>query len=324
MKCKLAAIALICCATLMCSESNADLLGRMTARGCGDCQPAPTCCDTPANSCCGRNFGLSIDINIGCCGRLFRGRHRCDNGCAPACTPVVQDDCCRQGLFSRCGGGCRLRGCGRANDCGCDTGCDTGCCRSGLLTKFGGNRCCNTGYQAPAPCCQDACGCGMGGLLGNLRGRRGCCEEANDCGCEVNDCCRGGRIRSMVSNICGHFRSIGCNSCGNDCGCEAAPAMECDPCARRCNLGSRLHFRHNACNTCGEVDACGCNDRCGIMARVRGRLMSNDCGGCANSGCGCSATIGDEPKVEPVPAAETEGAYRQPIVDPSAFVIRNN
>ena len=42
MKCKLAAIALICCATLMCSESNADLLGRMTARGCGDCQPAPT------------------------------------------------------------------------------------------------------------------------------------------------------------------------------------------------------------------------------------------------------------------------------------------
>lgn len=317
MKCKLAAIALICCATLMCSESNADLLGRMMGRGCGDCQPAPTCCDTPADACCGRNFGISIDLNIGLNGRLFRGRRCCDHGCAPACTPVV-DDCCRSGLLSRFGG--------RHNDCGC--GCEAQadpCCRTGLLTRFGGNRC---GCAMPAPACQptceDACGCGVGGLLGSLRGRRGCCEEANDCGCEVNDCCRGGRVRSLVTNIFDRIRSIGCNRCGRpagDCCCEAAPAVECDPCARRFNLGSRMHFR---CNTCGEVeDACGCNDRCGIMARIRGRMMSNDCGGCDNSGCGCSATIGDEPKMETHEPAATEGAYRQPIVDPSAFVIRN-
>ena len=84
MKIKLAALTLLCVA-MICSESNADLLGRMLGKsGCGEAAPT-------ADACCER--GINISIHIGLPGRLF-------NGCKTECEEQ-SDDCCGMNLDLR-------------------------------------------------------------------------------------------------------------------------------------------------------------------------------------------------------------------------------
>ncbi len=306
MKSRIAAIALFCSAAMMCSESNADLLGRMLGRGgCGDCQTVSSCCDTPAPACGDCSRGISINIHIGLPGRLFRGGCGggllardagcgCDTGCAPAVAPVVDAGC----------------GCGVVEDaCGCGSG---GLLNGNLLGRLRGrfgNRGCgcempaaDCGCAAPVmdtcgPTCDDGCGCGGGlfdgGLLGRLRGRIGggaCgCDVApaadcgcapapvmnfNDCGCDTgcdDPCATGGRLRGRVSGLLSRLKPS-CGSCGApaaDCGCAPAPVVACG---------------------CDNAPACGCGRR-HILGNLGGRLkgMCNHCGSTAcDGGCGGS------------------------------------
>ena len=102
MKFKIAAVALFASVALICSESNGDLLSRMLGRGgCGGCQAASSCCDTPAPA-CGRSFGISINLNIGMPGRLFGGG---GGGCGGGCGAVDAGGC-----GGGCGGGGLLSG----------------------------------------------------------------------------------------------------------------------------------------------------------------------------------------------------------------------
>ena len=322
MKLKMAAVALACCVTFMCSESNADLLGRMLGRGgCGGCQSVSSCCDTPAPVCGGRNFGISININIGMPGRLFRGNN--------------------------CGGGCGLSNGGLFNGRGCNAnvGCDNGCAPAPVMANMGD---CGCGDQA------NSCGCGgrLRGILSGIRSRLsdigncggGCGMAGNDCGCAPvqpapcgptcgdTGCGMGGlfqggllgRLRGGLSGDCGCGMSMG------DCGCQTAPAPSAcgceDTCGSGCGLNLNLRGRVSgllsrlkpSCGGCGSrsyfdqcgtapVDCGGCNDSCGggcgilgkvkglgqgVTSRVFGRLGS--CGGsCGQSACdtGCGSRL---------------------------------
>ena len=194
MKIKLAALTLLCVA-MICSESNADLLGRMLGKsGCGECEAAPTCCETP-DPCCGR--GISISLHIGLPGRLFNG---C--GCKPECEEQVEDACddgCGGGriksMFAKVFNGCCKEdaceepepACEEADDCGCKL------FSRGLFSRF-----CDNGCEEE-PACEDACGCGM-----NLD------------------------LRGKVSGLVSRVGSMGCNTC-----CEEEPAAEPARCRER-------------------------------------------------------------------------------------------
>ncbi|MEL7497239.1 MAG: hypothetical protein AAFN77_06480 [Planctomycetota bacterium] len=285
MKLKIAAVALFCSVAMMCSESNADLLGRMLGRGgCGGCQAVSSCCDTPAPTCGGRNFGISININIGMPGRLFRGNNcgggcglfsgggllrgrggACDSGCGGAVVSNVADSC------GTCGGNFADGGCGcgggRVRDllgrvrgrlssigsCGCG---------GGLLS--GGSCGGGCGMAAPAPSCgptcDDGCGSGLfsGGLLGRLRGGLGggCgCGSAIDAGC---GCGMAAPAPAPVMNF------------GGDCGCDA------------CGSGGKLR---------GRVS--------GLLSRLK-PSFGNGCGMCGSSAgdCGCGAPVYAAPAVD--------------------------
>ena len=249
MKIKLAALTLLCVA-MICSESNADLLGRMLGKsGCGECEAAPTCCETP-DPCCGR--GISISLHIGLPGRLFNG---C--GCKPECEEQVEDACddgCGGGriksMFAKVFNGCCKEdaceepepACEEADDCGCKL------FSRGLFSRF-----CDNGCEEE-PACEDACGCGMNldlrGKVSGLVSRIGsmgcntCCEEApaaepapaceDACGCGMNL-----DLRGKVSGLVSRVGSMGCNSC-----CEEAPAAEPAPaCEDACGCGMNLDLR---------------------------------------------------------------------------------
>lgn len=315
MKFKIAAVALFCSVAMICSESNADLLGRMLGRGdCGGCQTVSSCCDTPAPVCGGRNFGMSININIGMPGRLFRGNN------------------CGGGLFSgrSCGGGCGGGVVANIGDCGCapapavaDNCCgevvDDGCGRRGCdlfgrlrgrLSNLGscGNDC---GCEAPAPTCgptcgDTGCGCGgsglfKGGLLGSLRGGMsgGCgCGSAPvaDCGCNApapamdcgcDDGCGGGllskcQLRGRLSGLFSRMKPSGCNSCGapaGDCGCGSVAPVYSAPVAD-CGCGG-------GCDSC-----CGSafGSRLKNLGQGFGSRLRARCSACGRSACdgGCS------------------------------------
>ena len=326
MKSKLAAIALFCSAALMCSESNADLLGRMLGRGgCGDCQAVSSCCDTPAPACGGRNFGVSININIGHPGRLFRGGGcgggllardtgcGCDSGCAPAVTPIVETSC----------------GCGAVDTCGAVDSCGNGGLLQGnlfgrLRGRLGGMGCgcdaapADCGCAAPmmetcGPTCDDGCSSGLleGGLFGRLRGRfsGGCgCDSApaSDCGCAApaTDCGCSAPAPAMT------FGDAGCGGC--DTGCDSCGGGRIR--GRVAGLLSRLK---PACGSCGApagdcgcgapvmeapIASCGCDNApaCGSgrSGRVRGFVgnlggrLRGTCNGCGSTSCdgGCGGT----------------------------------
>lgn len=265
MKIKLAALTLLCVA-MICSESNADLLGRMLGKsGCGECEAAPTCCETP-DPCCGR--GISISLHIGLPGRLFNG---C--GCKPECEEQVEDVCCGGGrikaMFAKVFNGCCQEDpcaepepeCEEAADCGCK-----------LFSRGIFSRCCDSGCEEEEPACEDACGCGLNldlrgrvsGLVSRI-GSMGC----NSCGCEeapATDCesdCGCGRP-AIVKNIVARMPRPGQN-----CGCEEAPACD-DPCkanlldrirqvGSRCNDGCRV-FQNSGCSDCGSADEAAAGD----------------------------------------------------------------
>ncbi|MEM9943423.1 MAG: hypothetical protein AAF939_17810 [Planctomycetota bacterium] len=300
MKFKLAAVALLASVSMMCSQSNGDLLSRMLGRGgCGGCE-ATSCCDTPAPS-CGPGLSLSINLHIGLPGRLFGGGRfgRCGSGCGAVDTgcgcqtaPVVAPSPCNSGcgvVADDCGSGCRLFS-GRLlsrilpSGCGCDTGMLAGGCNDcapelvdtcgpscgggcGLLSgrlfsRFGNNDCgCDTGCSVPEPCAPaPVCGDPCDTCGGGLR----LLDRLGNVGCRSCG-------RTPIRNVLGRLRSVGCcNDRIDNCGCEPAPVVE-------------------PCNTCGiEADPCGCGG-----GRIRGFLSrfrsSGNCGGCGEAidSCGC-------------------------------------
>ena len=351
MKLKMTAVVLFLSAAMCCSESQAtDLLGRMLNRGgCGDC--ASSCCDTPATTCGGRNFGFSMNISFGVNGGLFnRG---CGGGCGLFNGGGHNHSCdtCQQ---DTCGGGCGLRGsgllsgmfAGRGCNTGCDSGCDSGCpaptmvsndcgCSGGRVKLF--SRGCGGG-------CNTGCG---GGLLSSLRGRlssmgscggcdSGCAPTPNmGCGSCDTGCNSGcGLLSGLKGRLSGLRGRLGCgsSSCG---GCEA-PANDCgcaDPCARRTpvrNLLGGVRARLSSIGSCNNGCDSGCNNGC-------------DTGYVGNSGCGCSnvapatnslTPIQAEPQMVPsqaAPVQPTEATPAKnatssisPTVDPSAFIIRGS
>ena len=311
MKIKLAALTLLCVA-MICSESNADLLGRMLGKsGCGECEAAPTCCETP-DPCCGR--GISISLHIGLPGRLFKG---C--GCKPECEEQVVDACddgCGGGrvkaMFAKVFNGCCKEdacaepepACEEADDCGCK-----------LFSRGLFSRCCDSGCEEEEPACEDACGSGMNldlrgrvsGLvsrIGSMGGNSCGCEEApaaepapaceDSCGCGMNLDLRG-RVSGLVSRV----GSMGCNSCG----CEEAPAAEPAPaCEDSCGCGMNLDLRgrvsglvsrvgsmgSNACG-CEEAPATDCESDCGcgrpaVVKNIVARMPR------PGQNCGCEET----------------------------------
>lgn len=326
MKLKLAAVALFCSVAMVCSESNADLLGRMLGRGgCGGSQAVSSCCDTPAPVCGGRNFGISININIGLPGRLFRG-----TGCGGG--GLLNGGGCGGGVVSNINdGGC---GCGAVADmgCGADAGCGCGGGKvrdlfgrvrgrlSGLGSRLGnlGGGCggcgatdggCGCSMPAPAPSCGPTCGdagCGCGGGLlqgglfqgglfsrlgSNLGGGCGCGAPAGDCGCGVAPA-----PAMSFSDDCG------CNDGGS---CLGGGQLR----GRVTGLLSRL--KPSGCGRCGApagdcgcaapvmaapVDTCGCgggcDGGCGLLSRVKGigqnfgSRFQGRCGSCGDMSCG--------------------------------------
>ena len=295
MKIKLAALTLLCVA-MICSESNADLLGRMLGKsGCGECEAAPTCCETP-DPCCGR--GISISLHIGLPGRLFNG---C--GCKPECEEQVED--------------------------ACDDGCGGGRIKSMFAKVFSG--CCKEDTCAePEPACEeaDACGCK---LFSRGIFSRGCdtgcdeepaCEDA--CGCGMNLDLRG-RVSGLVSRV----GSMG----GNSCGCEEAPAAEPAPaCESACGCGrpavvknivARMPRPGQNCG-CEETPACeetsACDDPCKANLLDRIRQVGNRCNDgrrvFPNSGCSDCETTAEPQEAAPADDQAANGIS----VDPELFM----
>lgn len=306
MKLNYAALALFASVAMMCSESNGDLLSRMLGRGgCGGCQ-ATSCCDTPAPACGGRGFSISLNLNIGRPGRLFRGCGNDMGGCGAV------DSC---GAIDTCGGGCG----DVVDSCG-------GGVRgrlSGLFSRLGS---CG-GCGAPA----GDCGCGMPAPVMDS-----CNTCGPTCGEEV-DACGGGllagrsifsgrflsRLRGIGGGGCGADMGCGCGAeVASDCGCSApmamaapiampapmimsAPACGCES-ADTCGCGGGLNIRGRVsgllsrvgsvgCGTCGSTDACGCGTRQPVRNLV-GRLSNvGGCGSCGapagDCGCGMAAPV---------------------------------
>lgn len=354
MKTKLAALALLC-AAMICSESDADLLGRMLGRGgCGECQTASTCCDTPAPA-CGQDECIDSRIGHSCrlfkcceggCGMFSRRHNPCDTGCDSGC-----DSGCGQGggFFSKMfNGGC---GCGRAdNDCcgcpdamidtcgpNCDCGATDTCCSprsglfsGGLFSKHGSRGCggCDSGCDAPAPCAAPAPSCG--------------CNDAPNCGCRQH------RFKGMFSRV----GSLGCGSCGSQstcdctvdpmpsCGCETAPNCGCGN-GRSKHFGSHFSRNRQSCG-CGDVSCDGGCGGCkpGLLDHFRNHRAnraaacgSNDCcttmypnSGCPDCGNGCvNGNVVPAPTMTPAPTttpAEPAPPVDPPTVDPKQAPVK--
>jgi len=328
MKIKLAALTLLCVA-MICSESNADLLGRMLGKsGCGECEAAPTCCETP-DPCCGR--GISISLHIGLPGRLFKG---C--GCKPECEEQVVDTCddgCGGGrvkaMFAKVFNGCCKEdacaepepACEEADDCGCK-----------LFSRGLFSRCCDSGCEEEEPACEDACGSGMNldlrgrvsGLvsrIGSMGGNSCGCEEApaaepapaceDSCGCGMNLDLRG-RVSGLVSRV----GSMGSNACG----CEEAPATDCESdcgCGRPAVVKNIVARMPRPGQNCGCEETPACDDPCKANLLDRIRQVGNRCNdGCRvfqNSGCSDCETADEE-------AAGDDQAAKGIKVDPSLFM----
>ena len=323
MKIKLAALTLLCVA-MICSESNADLLGRMLGKsGCGECEAAPTCCETP-DPCCGR--GISISLHIGLPGRLFNG---C--GCQPECEEQVEDACCGGGrikaMFAKVFNGCCQEDpcaepepeCEEAADCGCK-----------LFSRGIFSRCCDSGCEEEEPACEDACGCGLNldlrgrvsGLVSRI-GSLGCntcgCEEApaaepaceDACGCGMNLDLRG-KVNGLVSRV----GSMGCNSCG----CEEAPATDCESdcgCGRPAIVKNIVARMPRPGQNCGCEEAPACDDPCkaNLLDRIRqvGSRCNDGCRVFQNSGCSDCGSADEA-------AAGDDHAANGIKVDPSLFM----
>jgi hypothetical protein len=225
MKIKLAALTLLCVA-MICSESNADLLGRMLGKsGCGEAAPA-------ADACCER--GINISIHIGLPGRLF-------NGCKPECEEQ-SDDCCGMNLDLRG----KLSG------------------LVSRIDSIGNNFFCCEEAPAEEPAeepADDCCGMNLDlrGKLSGLVSRLG--SIGNSCGCEeapaeepADDCCGMNLdLRGKVSGLVSRLGSI-----GNSCGCEEAPAEEpADDCC-----GMNLDLRGKVSGLLSRIDSIGNNFFC--------------------------------------------------------------
>ncbi len=265
MKFKFAAVALLASVTLFCSEGfGTDLLGRVLGRGCCGCEVSS-----------------------------------CEPDCGCDAAPVVEDCGCAEAV----------------GDCGCDSGC-------GLLSRLGNrNRrgiLCGCGPTCPeevaAPCCEAApvvadCGCeaepacadpcaSRVGLLAKLRARCGsrdcgcevieeapCCEPepvVEDCGCEAEPVCAD-PCASRVG-LLAKLRARCGSRCGSDCGCEVveeAPCCEPEPVVEDCGCEAE------------PVCADPCASRVGLLAKLRARCASRD--------CGCEV-VEEAPCCEPAPA----------------------
>lgn len=217
---------------------------------------------------------------------------------------------CGLGLFQRhrgCGLNLGQRGCGLGrggcgNDCGVvgDCGCEA-------VAEAESSDC---GCEAPASDCGceasgSDCGCGIGGLLGQLRGRlgsrshgcgctcdTGCFDYPSSCGDCGSDACgcgllsnrgsclsrvggllnRGGGCGCVGGKLRGLFARLGNVGCGNSCGCGNGFSL-------RGLFSGRLFSRSAAC--CGEPcsyfnEAVGYEyGNAGMQSCVSG------CGGCA-------------------------------------------
>ena len=340
MKIKLAALTLLCVA-MICSESNADLLGRMLGKsGCGECEAAPTCCETP-DPCCGR--GISISLHIGLPGRLFNG-----SGCKTECEDQVEDACddgCGGGriksMFAKVFSGCCKEdacaepepACEEADACGCK-----------LFSRGIFSRGCDTGCDEE-PACEDACGSGMNldlrGRVSGLVSRIGS-MGSNSCGCEeapaaepapaCEDACGSGMnldLRGRVSGLVSRVGSMG----GNSCGCEEAPAAEPAPaCESACGCGrpavvknivARMPRPGQNCG-CEETPACeetsACDDPCKANLLDRIRQVGNRCNDgrrvFPNSGCSDCETTAEPQEAAPADDQAANGIS----VDPELFM----
>ncbi len=307
MKIKLAALTLLCVA-MICSESNADLLGRMLGKsGCGEATPA-------ADACCER--GISISINIGLPGRLF---NRCKTECEEQ-----SDDCCGMnldlrgkvsGLVSRIDSiGNNFFCCEEApaeehDDACCGINLDLRGRLSGLVSRLGsiGNGCgCE---EAPAEEHEDAC-CGMNlDLRGKVSGLVSridsignnffCCEEAP--AEEHDDACCGINLdlRGKVSGLLSRVDNIGNNFfC-----CEEAPADDCDN-GRIAVVRTIVARLPRPMQNLGCEEAPECHDPCKVNLLDRIRQIGNRC----NDDC------------ETEEAASEDHATTGISVDPSLFM----
>jgi len=282
MKIKLAALTLLCVA-MICSESNADLLGRMLGKsGCGECEAAPTCCETP-DPCCGR--GISISLHIGLPGRLFNG---C--GCKPECEEQVED--------------------------ACDDGCGGGRIKSMFAKVFSG--CCKEDACAePEPACEeaDACGCKLfsRGIFSRGCDEEPACEDA--CGCGMNLDLRG-RVSGLVSRV----GSMGCNSGGCEEAPAAEPAPACESacgCGRPAVVKNIVARMPRPGQNCGCEETPACEDPCKANLLDRIRQVGNRC----NDGRRVFPNSGCETTAEPQEAAPADDQAANGIsVDPELFM----
>ena len=282
MKIKLAALTLLCVA-MICSESNADLLGRMLGKsGCGECEAAPTCCETP-DPCCGR--GISISLHIGLPGRLFNG-----GGCKPECEEQVED--------------------------ACDDGCGGGRIKSMFAKVFSG--CCKEDACAePEPACEeaDACGCKLfsRGIFSRGCDEEPACEDA--CGCGMNLDLRG-RVSGLVSRV----GSMGCNSGGCEEAPAAEPAPACESacgCGRPAVVKNIVARMPRPGQNCGCEETPACEDPCKANLLDRIRQVGNRC----NDGRRVFPNSGCETTAEPQEAAPADDQAANGIsVDPELFM----
>ncbi len=337
MKFKFAAVALLASVTLFCSEGfGADLLGRVLGRGCCGCEVSscePDCgceaahvvedcgCTEVVDDCgCGSRSGLLSRLGD-------RNRRGILSGCGPTCPEEAAAPCCepapvdcgceadpcakRVGLLAKLRARCESRG---SNDCGCEVEAAP-CCEPAPVVA-------DCGCDA-APACADPCAKRVG-LLAKLRARcgdRGCCDTADDCGCEVEaaPCCEPAPAPAPAP--C-------CEPAPVDCGCEA------DPCAKRVGLLAKLRARCESRGCCEAAADCGCEmpaepapapccepapvvedcgceaapacadpceQRVGLLNRLRGRL-GNRCGSEPAADCGCEVEAA--PCCEPAPVAD--------------------
>jgi hypothetical protein len=240
MKIKLAALTLLCVA-MICSESNADLLGRMLGKsGCGEAAPA-------ADACCER--GINISIHIGLPGRLF-------NGCKPECEEQ-SDDCCGMNLDLRG----KLSG------------------LVSRIDSIGNNFFCCEEAPAEEPA-DDCCGMNLDlrGKLSGLVSRLG--SIGNSCGCEeapaeepADDCCGMNLdLRGKVSGLLSRIDSIGNNFfC-----CEEAPADDCDN-GRIAVVRTIVARMPRPAQNLGCDETPDCDDPCKLNLLDRIRQIGNRC-----------------------------------------------
>jgi hypothetical protein len=244
MKIKLAALTLLCVA-MICSESNADLLGRMLGKsGCGEAAPA-------ADACCER--GINISIHIGLPGRLF-------NGCKPECEEQ-SDDCCGMNLDLRG----KLSG------------------LVSRIDSIGNNFFCCEEAPAEEPAeepADDCCGMNLDlrGKLSGLVSRLG--SIGNSCGCEeapaeepADDCCGMNLdLRGKVSGLLSRIDSIGNNFfC-----CEEAPADDCDN-GRIAVVRTIVARMPRPAQNLGCDETPDCDDPCKLNLLDRIRQIGNRC-----------------------------------------------